>query len=212
MIAGQRLAAISFACLALAPASLGAQTAEGVTAASPEAAAWDVDASHSRIGFSVRHFFTPVEGRFGDYEIDLAFDPEAPENGHVSVSVDASSVDTGNDRRDTDLRGRSFFEVERFPELAFESTDIERVSDTEFVVHGDLTIRGVTRPIDLAVTLLGIRELEGDMQRHGRMIAGFEAEAVIDRRDFDIGSGRWAETVVLAPEVTIGILLETRLR
>jgi len=211
MIAGQRLAAISFACAALSPTSLGAQTAETVTAA-PEAVAWDVDASHSRIGFSVRHFFTPVEGQFGDYEIDLAFDPEAPEDGHVRVTVDASSVDTGNHRRDTDLRGPSFFEVEQFPELAFESTVIERLSETEFVVHGGLTIRDVTRPIDLTVTLLGIRELEGDMQRHGRMIAGFEAETVIDRRDFDIGSGRWAETVVLAPDVTISILLETRLR
>lgn len=210
MIAGQRLAAIALTCLALAPASLGAQTAEEGPA--PEMASWDVDADHSRVGFSVRHFFTPVEGQFDDYDIDLSFDPEAPENGHVRVTVDAASVDTGNDRRDADLRGPSFFEAEKFPELSFESDRIERVSDAEFIVHGDLTIRDVTRPIELAVTLLGMRELDGDLQRNGRMIAGFEAVATIDRRDFAVGSGRWAETVVLGPDVTISVLLETRLR
>jgi polyisoprenoid-binding protein YceI len=175
-------------------------------------ASWDVDTSHSRVGFSVRHFFTPVEGQFDDYDVDLSFDPQAPENGHVRVTIDAASVDTGNDRRDADLRGPSFFEVERFPELSFESDRIERVSDTEFVVHGNLTIRDFTRPIELEVTLLGMRELAGDLQSRGRMVAGFEAAATLDRRDFDVGSGRWAETVVLGPDVTIRILLETRLR
>lgn len=210
MIAGPRLAAITLTCLALAPAGLGAQTAEEGPAT--EMAAWEVDANHSRVGFSVRHFFTPVEGEFDDYDVDLSFDPEAPENGHVRVTIDAASVDTGNDRRDADLRGPSFFEAETFPELSFESDRIERISDTEFIVHGKLTIRDVTRPIELEVTLLGMRELDGDLQRNGRMIAGFEAAAIIDRRDFAVGSGRWAETVVLGPDVTISVLLETRLR
>lgn len=212
MIAGHRLGAITLTCLALAPASLGAQTAEEGPATEMASWAWDVDASHSRVGFSVRHFFTPVEGEFDDYDIDLSFDPEAPENGHVRVTIDAASVDTGNDRRDADLRGPSFFEVETFPELSFESDRIERVSDTEFVVHGDLTIRDVTRPIELDVTLLGMRDLAGDPQSRGRMVAGFEATTSLDRRDFAVGSGRWAETVVLGPDVTIRVLLETRLR
>ncbi|MGD8495303.1 MAG: YceI family protein [Gemmatimonadales bacterium] len=209
---GYQLAALAvLASVAIAPARLSAQTAEEVSAVSRDVPTWEVDGSHSRVGFSVRHFFTPVEGQFGDYEIELSFDPEAPETGHVRVAIDASSVDTGNDRRDNDLRGPSFFEVDAYPRLTFESTSVERISDTEFVVHGDLTIRDVTRPVDLAVTLLGMRELEGDVQREGQMIAGFEAEAVVDRRDFDVGSGRWAETVVLAPDVTIKVLLETRL-
>lgn len=210
MIAGQRLAAITLTCLALAPAGLGAQTAEEQPAT--EMASWDVDTSHSRVGFSVRHFFTPVEGQFDDYDIDLSFDPEAPENGHVRVTIDAASIDTGNDRRDADLRGPSFFEVETYPELSFESDRIEQVSDTEFVVHGNLTIRDVTRPLELEVTLLGMQELAGDLQSRGRMVAGFEAAVTLDRRDFAVGSGRWAETVVLGPDVTIRVLLETRLR
>lgn len=210
---GYKMAAlVTLAPLAVAPAQLRAQTAGEATTASRGLPSWDVDESHSRVGFSVRHFFTPVEGQFGDYDIELAFDPDAPETGHVRVVIDPSSVDTGNDRRDADLRGPSFFEVETYPRLTFESTSVERISDTEFVVHGDLTIRDVTRPVDLAVTLLGVRELEGEMQRHGQMIAGFEGAAVVDRRDFDVGSGRWAETVVLAPDVTIKILLETRIR
>lgn len=195
------------------PVAAAAQTAVQTSAEVPPGIeTWEIDESHSRIGFSVRHFFTPIEGAFGDYDIDLAFDPAAPENGHVSVTIDASSVDTGNQRRDDDLRGEQFFEVDRFPSLTFESNSFRRVSADEFVVAGELTIRDVTQPVELTVRLLGLKELEGDLGRFGRAIAGLEAVTTIDRRNFDIGTGRWTETVIMGPEVEISILLEAKLR
>lgn len=206
------------AAFAVFPANARAQGVEGAGASPATAAtagpppAWSIDASHSRIGFSVRHFFTPVEGTFGDYEVDLRFDPAAPEEGRVTVAIEAASIDTDHERRDEDLQGSDFFDSERFPRLTFESTAIRRVSENEFIVAGDLTIRDVTRPVELAVELLGVRELGPDMERYGRMVAGFRAHTTFDRRDFDIGTGRWAETVVLGPDVTVDILLETRLR
>lgn len=209
------VAALFAAALSL-PATGSAQTTSETSAGSAGTSSgvetWQIDESHSRIGFSVRHFFTPVEGSFGEYDIDLAFDPAAPEKGHVTVTIDASSVDTGNQRRDDDLRGEQFFEVERFPSLTFESDSFRRVSSDEFVASGNLTIRDVTRPVELTVKLLGIKELEGDLGRFGRVVAGLEAVTTIDRRDFDIGTGRWAETVIMGPEVEISILLEAKLR
>lgn len=217
----QRIAsAAALVAVALwAPPTSLAQTAAGPDIASGAETAtgtgietWEVDRSHSRIGFSVRHFFTPVEGSFGEYEIDLAFDPASPERGHVSVTIDATSVDTGNQRRDDDLRGGQFFEVTAYPTLTFESSSFRRVAADEYVAAGDLTIRDVTKPIELTVKVLGLKELDGDLERFGRAVAGLEASTTIDRRDFDIGTGRWAETVVLGPDVEITILLEAKLR
>lgn len=200
-------------------ATLGAMPAAAVGQTTSEAVAidtgtftWDVDRTHSQVGFAIRHFFTPVEGSFDDYDIKLVFDPKRPESASVRVSIDPASIETGNDRRDADLRSENFFDVERYPGLTFESKAVRRLSETEFVVEGDLTIRDVTRPVELAVKVLGLREFDPPDARHGRALAGFEAEVEIDRRDFGVGAGRWAETVVLAPEVEISILLEARLR
>ena len=184
----------------------------GAAQTAPDAPTWSIDRSHSKIGFSIRHFFTPVEGSFSDYEIDLAYDPTAPGEARVAVRIDAASIDTDNDRRDADLRSENFFDVERFPTLTFESTAVRAISDSEFVVEGDLTIRDVTRTVELTVTLLGIREFDPPDSRNGRALAGFQAEATIDRRDFGVGAGRWAETVVLGPDVTVTVLLEANLR
>lgn len=184
----------------------------GAAQTAPDARDWSVDRSHSRVGFSIRHFFTPVEGSFSDYEIDLAFDPAAPDEARVNVRIDAASVDTDNDRRDADLRSENFFDVERFPGLTFESTAVRPTSDSTFVVEGDLTIRDVTKPVALTVTLLGLREFDPPDAGNGRALAGFRAEATIDRRDFGVGAGRWAETVVLGAEVTVTVLLEANLR
>jgi polyisoprenoid-binding protein YceI len=200
-------AVFSFPATGSAQAAAEAQTVPGSGVET-----WEIDESHSRIGFSVRHFFTPVEGSFSEYDIELAFDPAAPETGHVSVTIDAASVTTGNQRRDDDLRGEQFFEVATYPTLAFESSTFRRVSADEFVAAGDLTIRDVTKPVELTVKLLGIKELEGDLERFGRAVAGLEAAVTIDRREFDIGTGRWAETVIMGPDVEISILLEAKLR
>ena len=205
------LATVLVVIATIVPRPASAQDTSGPDAAVEPLPRWTIDSGHSRVGFSVRHFFTPVEGGFGEYDIALGFDPEAPERSRVRVTIDAASVDTDNERRDLDLRSENFFEVDAYPELVFESTAVRRAPGDEFIVEGDLTIRDVTRPVELRARVLGIRELTGNMAQYGRMVAGFEVRAVIDRRDFGVGSGRWAETVVLGPDVTIDVLLEARL-
>lgn len=210
-VAHARLAVFGFLVVALLAPEATAQPASLAPGAeSPPR--WQIDRSHSQVGFSVRHFFTPVEGSFGEYDLEFYFDPESPEETRVVVTIDASSIDSDNARRDEDLRGPSFFEVDAFPTLEFRSTGVRQVNETDFVLSGNLTIRDETHPVELSVKLLGIQELGEGMERMGKMVAGFEAETTIDRRGFGVGTGRWAETVVLGPDVTIRVLLEARLR
>ena len=85
---------------------------------------WDVDASHTTVGFSVKHFFTPVTGTFRSYDVDFRFDRENPANSTVRVSIDVASVDTNNERRDGHLRSPDFFNAQQFPKMTFESSSI----------------------------------------------------------------------------------------
>ena len=102
----------------------------------PELRAWNIDAPHTEINFSVKHFFTPVTGTFQSYDIDLMFDAEAPENSTVRVSIDVASVDTNNERRDNHLRSPDFFNAEEFPKMTFESTSVRMVGEKPAGGHG----------------------------------------------------------------------------
>ena len=174
---------------------------------------WNVDAAHSEVGFSVRHFFTPVTGSFGDYEVDLVFDPADPSNSSVSAVIQVASIDTGVDGRNQHLMSGDFFEAERFPEITFMSTSVRSTGDSTMIATGELTIKDTTRTVDLEVELLGIQDVPEQMQsRMGAQVAGFRAALVIDRNDFGVGVGNWAETAVVGSEVTIDILVEANQR
>jgi len=184
------------------PASVDTRAAAG----HPE---WSVDGGHSSIGFSVRHFFTPVKGQFTAYEAELTFDAERPSESHVRVDIDASSVDTSHERRDSDLRSDNFFDVQTFPNITFESTMVEGVGGGQYNVTGMLTIRDVSRKVEMTVTTLGIQAMPENMQeRFGSQVASFEAELTIDRRDFGVGSGRWTETTIVGADVEILLTIE----
>lgn len=124
---------------------------------------WNVDVPHSGIDFGVKHFFTPVRGSFEEYEAVLFYDRRNPEESSVRVRIDVASVNTASERRDQHLLSADFFEAERHPHITFESREVEAVSDTELRVRGPLTIEGVTREVELPVTLLGHREVPADM-------------------------------------------------
>ena len=188
------------------PHESAGRAATSFSEAHPE---WSVDARHSTIGFSVRHFFTPVKGRFSEYEVEMTFDPENPESTSVRVQIDAASVDTNHERRDADLRSDSFFEVDAFPSITFESTSVRDLGGDEYVVVGMLTIRDVTAEVEMPVTLLGIQDIPENMQEmFGSRVASFEASLTIDRRDFGVGSGRWAETLIVGADVEIVLTIE----
>lgn len=177
-----------------------------------EALAWNVDASHTEIGFTVKHFFTPVNGTFRSHDIELLFDPEDPSLSSVTVTIDVASVDTGNERRDRHLRSADFFDAESHPRMTFESTSVRRESADRFVAVGDLTIKGITREVELPITLLGVKEIpEGPMREMlggVTRVASFEASTLLDRREFEVGVANWAQTVIVGGEVEVRIALE----
>jgi polyisoprenoid-binding protein YceI len=191
--------------------ALGAVTIAAGDRAVSEPVPWSVDVAHTGINFSVRHFFTPVQGTFDDYEVNLLFDRENPENSSVEVKIAVTSVNTGNERRDNHLRSGDWFEAETYPYLTFKSTSIKRVSGDKFIATGELTIKETTREVELPITLLGINDLPEQMSEMLggiKHVASFETGYELDRREFEVGVGSWAETLIVSADVEIAITLE----
>lgn len=143
---------------------------------------WNIDPTHSRVEFSVKHMVvSTVRGNFDKFEAQLNFDPANPADATLEATVYADSINTGTADRDTHLRSADFFDVENFPVLTFKSTSLDLDSPTSGKVHGDLTIRDVTKPVTLDVTFLG----EG-VSPFGHKIAAFEASGKINREEFGL--------------------------
>jgi len=141
---------------------------------------WQLDPTHTEIGFTVRHLMSKVRGKFEKFEgtIVTAEDVTA---STATATIDLSSINTGTADRDDHLRSGDFFNVETSPTMTFVSTGVVRKDDTEFVVTGDLTIKDVTKPIELAVEFLG----EGKDPWGGTRI-GVEAKGQLSRKDWGI--------------------------
>ncbi len=145
---------------------------------------WNIDAAHSGINFSIRHMVvSKVRGRFAKYSGTVDLDDGDLTRSFVDVTIDAASIDTGTPQRDAHLRGPDFFDVEKFPELRFQSTRIESVARDRYRVVGDLTIRDVTREVSLDVEYGGRAKDPWGNER-----IGFIATATLDRKDFGL---RW---------------------
>lgn len=176
---------------------------------------WSVDPSHTEVNFVTKHFFTPVRGSFQSFDVDLAYDAERPENSSVRVSIDVGSVATGNERRDDHLRTADWFDAERWPTMTFQSTSVRRVGEDRLLATGDLTIRDVTRQVELPITVLGVQNIPEQMREMlggAQQVASFEAELNIDRRAFGVGTGSWAQTAIVGGDVQIQIALEAAAR
>ena len=185
--------------VALLPAPAAAQPRE-----------FRIDPYHSTVGFTVPVFggLSEVRGEFAAVDGRVLYDPAAPERSSVRVTIDAASVDTGNDGRDEHLRSADFFDVERFPTIAFESERIARDGDG-FRVRGPLTIRGVTRTVDFR---LRRRHAEPIVEAFGLPSIAFEGNLELDRKVFGVvGNARWNSPIVATGELamsdTVGIQL-----
>ena len=170
-------------------------------AAAPAASnVWRIDRGHSELTFSIRHMVSRVRGQFNSWSGTITGDLNDWENAVVNVSVDAASIDTNHERRDADLRGKDHFEIETYPTITFRSTKIERDGD-RLRMTGDLTMRGVTKPVVVEGQLTGTAEEGG----HTRV--GFEASTTINRKDFGfvwnraVEAGGW----LIGDEVRIDI-------
>jgi len=175
----------------------------------PAVGTYDIDPSHTELGFAVRHMaVSKVRGRFSTFSgtLELAEDPA---DSKATVTIDAASVDTRDENRDGHLKTADFFDVENHPTWTFVSTSIKPDGPTDFKVDGDLTIRGVTKPVTLEATYEGVVT-----DPYGNHRVGFSANTTINRDDFEVSFGAVMEAggLVVAKKVEIQIELEAVLR
>ena len=143
---------------------------------------YDLDPAHSRLGFVARHaMVTKVRGQFSDFSGNLYLDEDDPSRSTAEVDVQMASVSTGQDQRDAHLRSPDFFDAETHPTMTFKSTGAELRGDDTYRMTGDLTVRGVTRPITLDIEFNGVVR-----DPFGNDRAGFEARSTISRKDWGL--------------------------
>jgi len=161
---------------------------------------WTLDSAHTVVSFAAKHMMiTKVRGIFKAVTGTIEFDEEDPTRSSVVATIPAATVDTGTEMRDKHLRSPDFLDAEQFPAMEFRSTAIERAGDG-YAITGDLTIRGVTRPVTLQAEFLGIvKNMQG--VRH----AGFEASTKIKRSDWGLAWNVGLETGgwLVSDEITI---------
>jgi len=183
-----------------------------VEAAPSHSAAWTVDEAHTEVSFSVRHFFTPVTGKFAEFDVQLDFDPDDLSKSTVQASIPVASVSTGNESRDDHLRTPDFFAADQYPGITFQSTGVRSDGENRLMATGNLTIRDVTRQVEVPIEILGVMDIPADMQEMigTDRVASFVASLKIDRRDFGVGTGSWGETAIVGADVEITIRVEAK--
>ncbi|UPK76377.1 YceI family protein [Nocardioidaceae bacterium SCSIO 66511] len=171
------------------------------------AGTWQIDTTHSEVGFTVRHLMSKVRGKFEKFEGEIVTDSTGL-GSVATATIDLSSVNTGTEDRDNHLRSSDFFSVEETPEMTFRSTGVRDKGD-KYVALGDLTIRGVTKPVELDVEVLG----EGPDPWGGTRI-GLEATTEISRKEFgiDFNIPVSGDKLMIGDKVTIQLTVEAVLQ
>ncbi len=167
---------------------------------------WIVDTAHSSIDFAVKHMMiATVKGTFHNFDASIEADPTDLTTANIRFTVDVASVDTRNSDRDAHLKNADFFDVEKYPQITFQSTKIVKTGEGEYDVTGDLTIHGTTRPETFAVTFEG----QGK-DPWGNEKVGFSAEGKINRSDYGLKYNAALETggVMIGEQVKISIQIE----
>jgi len=162
---------------------------------------YEIDPTHSRVGFVARHaMVTKVRGSFNEFTGTAHIDGDNPEKSDVTVTIKAASIDTRNADRDGHLRSNDFLAMDEHPEITFSSTEIKPTGDNEFDVTGDLTVRGVTKPVTVPFTYEGTAQ-----DPFGNTRIGLEGSVVINRKDFGVTWNAALETggVLVSDKVTL---------
>ena len=166
-----------------------------------------VDSVHSEVGFKVRHLVSKTPGRFDDYDGKVWLDPaNVAGTLKLAATIKATSVDTRNERRDNHLRSADFFDVENHPEITFESTAVKAKGGDLYDVTGNLTMRGVTKPVTLATELTGT----GTNPFSGTPLVGLDLTGTVNRKDYGINWNKTLDSggVLLGDDVAIEIHIE----
>jgi polyisoprenoid-binding protein YceI len=172
-----------------------------VTAPSTATGTYVIDPTHSRIGFVARHaMVTKVRGSFNEFEGSGYFDADQPANSHLELVIQAASIDTRNADRDGHLRSNDFFDMEQYPQITFRSTSVEQTGDSEYHVTGDLTIKGVTKPVTVDFDYTGAA-----VDPFGNHRIGLEGTTTINRKDWGVSWNAPLEAggVLVSEKVTL---------
>jgi polyisoprenoid-binding protein YceI len=186
--------------------SVALAAALGVTSLSALAETWAVDASHSTVGFAVRHMMVSnVKGSFDKFTASVEGSPTDPAAAKISATIEVGSVNTRDAKRDEHLRTADFFDAAKFPQMTFTSTKVEKTSATTAKVTGDLTLRGVTKPV-----VLDVEYTAPVKNPWGKTVVGASATGKINRKDFGVN---WSKSLdggglVVGDEVTLQLDLE----
>lgn len=173
------------------------------TVTTPAVSTWKIDPAHTHVEFSVRHLMiATVKGRFADLSGTVTLDEADPRHSEVDVTIAAASIDTREPQRDAHLRSADFLDAEQFPTLSFRSTRVEPGPDGGYTIVGNLTIRGVSKEVALAVTTEGRARDPWGGER-----SGFSATTKIKRTDFGLTWNQALETggVLVGDDVKITI-------
>jgi len=170
------------------------------------ATTYEIDKTHSSPTFRIRHFFSKVSGRFADFSGTIQYDESTPVNSTVSLTIQTASIDTNEPKRDAHLRSPDFFDAAKNPTITFQSTKIEKTDQKDvYNVTGDLTMRGVTRPVVLRVEMTG-----AGPDAFGGYRMGFDATTTINRKDFGVSWNKVLDngSAMLGDDVQIDFAVE----
>jgi len=164
------------------------------------AQAWTVDKSHAKLGFGITHLMiSDVEGNFKAFEATITSSKDDFSDAVFEISADIAAIDTDNEMRDKDLQSEGYFDAAKFPKLTFKSTSFTKVEGNKYKLVGDLTLKGVTKPVELNVTINGPIERKG-RDGSARKVIGLKVGGTFKRTDFGVGKPGGA---MLSEEVTI---------
>lgn len=153
---------------------------------------WSLDKAHAKAGFTVTHnLISEVDGYFKKFDASIASSKPDFSDAVFEMSAETASINTENEMRDGHLKGDNFFDAPKFPVLSFKSTSFSKVIGNKYKMTGNLTIKGITKPVTMDVTLLGPNIDE----RSKKQILGIKATTTIDRQDFKVGTSLAAKTV-----------------
>lgn len=162
---------------------------------------WNLDLTHSELGFRIKHLMiSHVPGSFRNFHAEVETEGDDFSSAEIRLTADISSISTSNEQRDQHLRNSDFFEAEKYPQLVFQSTKIEKESDDTLNLYGDLTMKGVSRPVKLNVDFNGITRDPWGGER-----AGFSVTGKLNRSDWGIQFNGTLETggLMLGEEVKL---------
>ena len=162
-------------------------------------AKWVLDPTHSEIYFKVKHLMiTNVKGTFGSFSASI--DGDNFETAPIDLNIEVNSIDTNNADRDTHLKSGDFFDAEQFPSISFKGSEMKKVDDEEYTLQGDLSIKGVTKPVSLKVNYGGTNK-----DPWGNEKIGFEVKGKFNRSDFGLNWNAALETggVLVSDEVKL---------